>query len=69
MGKGGVITSKTGVTVKQVLIASAKYWGAKASGSEGNYIDCLGDHCFFEGWDAARITEKGGVTLVPFFGS
>ncbi|GAA5990450.1 hypothetical protein JCM10908_007378 [Rhodotorula pacifica] len=84
--KCGSISCETGITVRQVLKRALEYWNTPVTGQAANQIRrewhwdanhlvtrryTLGGHCFFEGWEYARV-QSDGVTVVlasRWFGS
>lgn len=83
--KCGSVSNANGITVRQVIKAALKYWNGQVTGAIASRVrtewqwpanhpvtrlDTLGDHRFFEGWEAARIGTDGTVTLhARWFGS
>ncbi|KWU43854.1 hypothetical protein RHOSPDRAFT_5548, partial [Rhodotorula sp. JG-1b] len=74
--KCGTITNQNGVTVRQVMKRAIKYWTAPVTGNVANQVRrewgwamdhpvtrryTLGDHCFFEGWDYAKVQADGST--------
>ena len=82
--KCGTVTN--GVTVRQVMKRAIKYWTAPVRGNVANQVRrqwgwaadhpvarryTLGDHCFFEGWDYAKVQADGSTVVLAsrWFGS
>ncbi|BGP18211.1 hypothetical protein JCM10213_007839 [Rhodosporidiobolus nylandii] len=71
VGKKVMVTDKNGIRNRRVLKALAKFWQQKSYGGQETWLERLGDHQFFEGWQSARVRENDqAVDLVArWFGS
>jgi hypothetical protein len=84
--KCGTVTNQNGVTVRQVMKRAIKYWTGTVTGNVANQVRrqwgwaadhpvtrryTLGDHCFFEGWDYAKVQADGSTVVLAshWFGS
>ncbi|GAA5900479.1 hypothetical protein JCM5296_001558 [Sporobolomyces johnsonii] len=84
VGRAFSISGKNGVKLKQVLVHIGKFWSKKPPSyvaqqvaplqgvlpDEVNWRMCLGDHCFFEGWDSVVANGRNTTTMSAIhFGS
>lgn len=84
VGKPIPVTDRNGIKNRRIFKALGMFWQKKApanlvhyavevkgvKASEAKMVDCLGEHCFFEGWESATVQSDGTVHLdARWFGS